>query len=125
MRITLAVLQALQGNKFLQGSLRRSVEASVSRNADHSYYYTRAVLQGPFPLGEPAIATSAKFSYYYARYVLKEPFPLGEEAIAMKAEVAIMYARYVLHGRFELGEPQIARLINYKRDYEKEFGVKL
>ena len=93
------------------------------RAAETVYYYAKKVLNGPFPLGEPAIAKDAQWSYMYTYDVLKrKPFKLGEPEIAKDAHWSYMYAVYVLNGQFKLGEPAIAKDPHYSEIYQRFFN---
>jgi len=92
--------------RLLKGETDEHLVRAVAKDPELAYEYAYNVLEGPFPLGEPAIATSAEWSYDYARYVTG-PWPPGEPAIAKESGWAFAYARHVLKGPFPLGEPAI------------------
>jgi hypothetical protein len=92
---------------------------AVAKDPREAYYYATDVLQGLFPLGEPAIATRALYALWYAEDILKGPFPLGEPEIAKDPDSAYQYARSILKKPFPLGEPAIATHDFWKEKYEK------
>jgi hypothetical protein len=104
------------------------LEPIISTSTKYSYEYAYWILQGPFKLGEAAIATDAEFSYFYARNVLKSGvysygdgrFELGEPIISTSAYYSYCYAKHVLEGRFELGEPEIATSAEYSVLYARD-----
>jgi hypothetical protein len=86
----------------------------------YAFYYAEEVLDGPFPLGEIAIANAASESLDYAANVLKGPFPLGEPALATNCLFSYWYAQEVLKAPFPLGELAISKDPKYQTLY-KEF----
>ena len=42
----------------------KKLEPIIAKSAKYSYWYARAVLKGPFKLGESAIAKHIEFSYF-------------------------------------------------------------
>jgi hypothetical protein len=109
----------LYAKNILQGPFPLG-EPAIAKDPDRAYYYAKWVLKGPFTLGEPAIAADNWYSFHYAKDVLKGPFPLGEPAIAKDPELAYDYARYVLKGPFTLGEPAIAKSSKYSCYYAQD-----
>ena len=53
-------------------------------------------------LGEPIIAKNSHYSLVYAKYVLNGPFPLGESAIANDIFYSKEYTQDVLKKNFYL-----------------------
>jgi hypothetical protein len=72
---------------------------------------------------EEILTKVPKFAYEHARS-LGRRFPEGEAAIAKYPDLAYWYADEVIEGRFPEGEAAIANSI-WKKDYEKQFKVKL
>mgnify|MGYP000614926337 CR=1 FL=1 len=66
------------------------LESIIAKDAKYSYWYAKFVLNGPFPLGEPAIASNAWNSLYYAQ-AINDRFKLGEPAIYSDLECADEY----------------------------------
>jgi hypothetical protein len=105
-------------DRLLKGEKDEYLVRAVAKDPELAFEYAYVVLEGPFPLGEPAIATSAEWSYDYAKHV-KGPWPPGEPAIAKDSGWAFAYARHVLDGRFPLGEPAIYRDPETSYNYKK------
>ena len=80
----------------------KDLEPIIAKDAKYSYWYARAVLKGPFKLGESAIAKNIEFSYFYAKDVLESRFELGEPTIAKDSYYSKEYTRYVLKKDFYL-----------------------
>ena len=58
-------------------------------------------------------------AYNYAKHILNGPFKLGEKAIATDAYSSFMYAHDVLRGRFEMGEEVMKKDKSYWDDYQE------
>jgi len=80
-------------------------EDIIAQDARWALNYAYSVLEGPFPLGESAIATSSQYSYEYAGIIGR--FPLGEKAIATDGKNSLYYATCIIQSRFILGEAAI------------------
>jgi len=106
--------------RLMKGQKAEYLVRAVAKDPEFAFAYAYYVLNGRFPLGEPAIAKSSKYACYYARYVLEKPFPLGEPAIAKDAEDAYWYADDILEGPFPLGEPAIYQDRYFKSQYERD-----
>jgi hypothetical protein len=126
---------------------------TIAKSARHSYEYAYWYLEGPFPMGEDAIATDAYSSYEYAKNVLRKPFPKGEPAILTKGHFIWLYSKFIIEKRWPKGEeallklkdsyyaliyaqdvvkkrwpeaePMIAKDPIDKRSYEDKFGVRI
>jgi len=77
---------------FIKGT--KEQEAIISKSSYYSYKYARTILNGPFPLGEPAIASNAWNSLYYSQ-VINDRFKLGEPAIYSDLKCANEYDRFL------------------------------
>ena len=105
--------------KLKAGELDGIYFKAVSTDPFYSLKTAIDVLEGPFPLGEPAIATSSSYSLLYALNVLKDRFILGEPSIATIPYTALEYARRVIKGPFPLAEPTFATSAGYSFMYAK------
>ena len=63
------------------------------------------------------------FRSEYTKYVLNGPFPLGEKAIAKDADYSLLYAKYILKQRFNLGEPTIFKDDYVRLAYTSQFNI--
>ena len=61
------LLVALYRYNFISKELRNI----IAGNPTNAFNYARYVIEGPFPMGEKAIATNEHFSFKYAREILK------------------------------------------------------
>jgi hypothetical protein len=75
-------------NLFIKGT--KEQEAIISKSSYYSCKYATFILNGRFPLGEPAIASNAWNSLYYAQ-AINDRFKLGEPAIYSDLECADEY----------------------------------
>lgn len=91
----------------------------IAKSPKVAFEYARKILQGPFPLGEAAIASESYTALEYALQI-KGRFPLGEAIIAQNAERSLTYARDVLNGYFPAGEAAIASDAKTAYEYAKD-----
>jgi len=76
---------------------KSSIERIIaSGDAGDSYNYAKHILNGPFKLGEKAIATDAYYSFMYAHDVLGDRFEMGEEAIKKDKHIWDDYQEAIL-----------------------------
>ena len=98
--------------------IKHTEEKEIAKtNPKWAYEYTSE--HGKDKELEPIIAKSAKYSYRYAGEILNGPFKLGEKAIATGPWESLFYAKEILKGQFPLGEPVIAKSTEYSKEYTK------
>ena len=57
--------------RLIKGETDDLLVHTVAKSPEYSYYYALNVLNGPFPLGEPAIRTDSNWSFDYSFDILK------------------------------------------------------
>ena len=92
------------------------LEKIISKDPYWSNLYARDIINGPFELGEEAIASSIYYSYWYSNDVLKGQFSLGEKIISNDPGTSFHYAKFVIKKPFYLGHFTIFNS-SFKDDY--------
>ena len=72
--------------KYLGDHTRRDiVERALAKNSSYALRYALEVLNGPFPLGEPAIFKDSQLAVSYVIHVLKHPLESLEVDLVNRA----------------------------------------
>lgn len=106
------------------------LECMISQNGETSYLYALRVLNGPFPLGEDAIALRPEWAVRYARFIIKRRFPKAEEKISSCPELCYEYFAHVVKKKLPKKMHQAMLMLSFRHPqnyfiakYLNEIGV--